>query len=121
MASGPGLQQVQRQALQQTQTLAPQLQQSLQLLQVSALELNQLVHEELQQNPLLEELPPDESPRAEAETSPPDSPEPVQSDVEFKHVDEGLAQEPQLTSIRVLMNQIDHGGLRQVADSRHPW
>jgi RNA polymerase sigma-54 factor len=64
MASGPGLHQVQRLSLQQV--LAPQLQQSLHLLQVPTLELRTLVHEELQQNPLLEELSKDE-PRVEAE------------------------------------------------------
>lgn len=64
--AGPGLQQVQRLSLQQI--LAPQLQQSLHLLQVSSLELNQLVHEELQQNPLLEEQPKDE-PRVEVDGS----------------------------------------------------
>ena len=62
--AGPGLQQVQRLSLQQI--LAPQLQQSLHLLQVSTLELQSLVHEELQQNPLLEDMPKDE-PRVEVE------------------------------------------------------
>jgi RNA polymerase sigma-54 factor len=66
MAQGPGLHQVQRLSLQQI--LAPQLQQSLHLLQVSSLELNQLVHEELQQNPLLEEQSKDE-PRVEVDGS----------------------------------------------------
>ncbi len=66
MAQGPGLHQVQRLSLQQI--LAPQLQQSLHLLQVSSLELNQLVHEELQQNPLLEEQPKDD-PRVEVDGS----------------------------------------------------
>lgn len=66
MAQGPGLHQVQKLSLQQI--LAPQLQQSLHLLQVAALELRTLVQEELQQNPLLEELPKDESP-VEAERS----------------------------------------------------
>jgi len=42
------------------QILAPQLQQSLHLLQVPTLELRSLVQEELQQNPLLEEIPKDE-------------------------------------------------------------
>ena len=64
--AGPGLHQVQRLSLQQI--LAPQLQQSLQLLQVSSIELNQLVHEELQQNPLLEEMSKDE-PQVEADGS----------------------------------------------------
>jgi RNA polymerase sigma-54 factor len=49
------------------QILAPQLQQSLHLLQVPTLELTALVHEELQQNPLLEEVSKEE-PRVEAET-----------------------------------------------------
>jgi len=56
--AGPGLHQVQRLSLQQI--LAPQLQQSLHLLQVPTLELRSLVQEELQQNPLLEEIPKDE-------------------------------------------------------------
>jgi RNA polymerase sigma-54 factor len=66
MAQGPGLHQVQKLSLQQI--LAPQLQQSLHLLQVSSLELNSLIHEELQQNPLLEESPKDE-PRVEVDGS----------------------------------------------------
>lgn len=50
-----GLQQVQKQA--QTLILAPQLRQSLKVLQVPALELRNTILEELQQNPSLEELP----------------------------------------------------------------
>lgn len=49
----------QRMALQQV--LAPQLQQSLALLQAPMLELNALVEQELQQNPVLEEAPPSEA------------------------------------------------------------
>jgi len=64
--AGPGLHQVQRLSLQQI--LAPQLQQSLHLLQVPTLELRSLVQEELQQNPLLEEVSKDE-PRVESESS----------------------------------------------------
>jgi len=66
MAQGPGLHQVQRLSLQQV--LAPQLQQSLHLLQVGTLELQSLVQEELQQNPLLEDVPNDE-PRVETESN----------------------------------------------------
>ena len=66
MAQGPGLHQVQRLSLQQI--LAPQLQQSLHLLQVPTLELRSLVQEELQQNPLLEEVSKDE-PRVEVEST----------------------------------------------------
>src|ERR1051325_11171215 len=64
--AGPGLHQVQRLSLQQI--LAPQLRQSLHLLQVPTLELRTLVQEELQHNPLLEEIPKEE-PRVEAETT----------------------------------------------------
>jgi RNA polymerase sigma-54 factor len=64
--AGPGLHQVQRLSLQQI--LAPQLQQSLHLLQVPTLELRTLVQEELQQNPLLEEIPKDE-PQVEVEAA----------------------------------------------------
>ncbi|MCX7915745.1 MAG: RNA polymerase sigma-54 factor, partial [Verrucomicrobiae bacterium] len=63
-----GLHQVQRLSLQQI--LAPQLQQSLHLLQVSTMELQSLIAEELQQNPLLEEVPKDEAPRIEVEPTP---------------------------------------------------
>ena len=66
MAQIPGLQQVQKLALQQI--LAPQLQQSLHLLQVPSLELTALVHEEMQQNPLLEEVPKEE-PNVEIENN----------------------------------------------------
>ena len=76
LMAGPGLQQVQRLSLQQI--LAPQLQQSLHLLQVPALELRSLVQEELQQNPLLEEVPKDE-PRVEVEPTA-DTPDAAKSD-----------------------------------------
>ena len=51
---GPGLQLTQR--LTQSLILAPQLQQSLALLQAPTLELKALVEQELQQNPVLEEM-----------------------------------------------------------------
>ena len=44
-------------ALKQTLTIAPQMQQSLALLQAPILELKALVEQELQQNPVLEEVP----------------------------------------------------------------
>src|SRR6266567_2248008 len=52
MAFGPQL----SQRLTQSLVLAPQLQQSLALLQAPTLELKALVEQELQQNPVLEEL-----------------------------------------------------------------
>src|SRR5947207_15063828 len=53
MAQGIGL----SQRLAQSLVLAPQLQQSLALLQAPTLELKALVEQELQQNPVLEEAP----------------------------------------------------------------
>ncbi len=53
-----GLQQVQRLSLQQT--LSPQMQQSLHILQIPAMELNALIRQELSTNPVLEESPPSE-------------------------------------------------------------
>ena len=50
---GPGMQQIQGMGLQQV--LAPQLQQSLQILQAATLELKNIVQQELQTNPVLEE------------------------------------------------------------------
>ena len=44
--------------LRQTTTISPQVQQSLQLLQTPALELQNLLQSELQTNPMLEEEPP---------------------------------------------------------------
>jgi RNA polymerase sigma-54 factor len=52
--SGPGLQQIQKQS--QSLVLAPQLRHSLKILQVPALELRSVIQEELQNNPLLEDL-----------------------------------------------------------------
>lgn len=53
--AGPGFEQTQK--LSQSLTLAPQLRQSLKILQVPAVELRTTILEELQSNPLLEELP----------------------------------------------------------------
>src|SRR6202045_2115951 len=51
--AGPGIHQFQNLSL--SQVLAPQLQQSLQILQAHALELRNIVQQELQTNPVLEE------------------------------------------------------------------
>jgi RNA polymerase sigma-54 factor len=51
--AGPGIHQLQNLTMQQV--LAPQLQQSLQILQAAALELRNIVQQELQTNPVLEE------------------------------------------------------------------
>jgi RNA polymerase sigma-54 factor len=67
--AGPGMQQTQNLALQQV--LSPQLQQSLLILQTPLLELRNLVQQEMETNPVLEELPdqPDADERSEAESS----------------------------------------------------
>jgi RNA polymerase sigma-54 factor len=51
--AGPGIQQLQHLSMQQV--LAPQLQQSLQILQAPTLELRNIVQQEIQTNPVLEE------------------------------------------------------------------
>ena len=51
--AGPGIHQFQNLTMQQV--LAPQLQQSLQILQAAALELRNIVQQEMQTNPVLEE------------------------------------------------------------------
>ncbi len=66
-AMAHGLQLSQR--LTQSLVLAPQLQQSLALLQAPTLELKALVEQELQQNPVLEEAPSTETDSAEKDTS----------------------------------------------------
>lgn len=67
--TGPGLSQNLRQRQTQSLVLAPQLRQSLKILQVAALDLRSEIQEELQSNPTLEELPPEHS-STEPETSP---------------------------------------------------
>src|SRR5271157_2424976 len=57
------------QRLTQSLVLAPQLQQSLALLQAPTLELKALVEQEMQQNPLLEEAPAPEMEQADKEGS----------------------------------------------------
>jgi RNA polymerase sigma-54 factor len=102
---GPGLQLSQR--LTQSLVLAPQLQQSLALLQAPSLELKALVEQELQQNPVLEEVPEQEmdvrekSPASEdsaggdeGETTPAtDFAEPPE-DVKFDAATERMANDP---------------------------
>jgi len=55
--SGPGFSQDLRQRQTQSLVLAPQLRQSLKILQVAALDLRSVIQEELQNNPTLEEMP----------------------------------------------------------------
>src|SRR5262245_55477006 len=58
--AGPGLNQSFHQRQTQQLVLAPQMRQSLKILQVAALDLRATVQEELQSNPTLEELPMDD-------------------------------------------------------------
>ncbi len=58
--SGPGLNQSFHQRQTQQLVLAPQMRQSLKILQVAALDLRTAIQEELQSNPTLEELPMDD-------------------------------------------------------------
>ena len=58
MAFEPKLQLGQRMA--QVQVMSPQMQQSLALLQAPLLDLRGMIDKELQENPVLEELPPEE-------------------------------------------------------------
>jgi RNA polymerase sigma-54 factor len=101
---GPGLQLSQR--LTQSLVLAPQLQQSLALLQAPSLELKALVEQELQQNPVLEEItepemeareksPGDEAAGGDEAETPtvPDFAEPPE-DVKFDAATERLANDP---------------------------
>jgi len=101
---GPGLQLSQR--LTQSLVLAPQLQQSLALLQAPSLELKALVEQELQQNPVLEEIsepemeareksPGDESAGGDEAETPTvtDFAEPPE-DVKFDAATERLANDP---------------------------
>src|ERR1700730_158037 len=71
--AGPGMHQTQNLSLQQV--LAPQLQQSLLILQAPLLELRNLVQQEMETNPVLEELadPPNPDTPAESETPPDDN------------------------------------------------
>ncbi|TVR50760.1 MAG: RNA polymerase sigma-54 factor [Puniceicoccaceae bacterium] len=65
--SAQGFSQELRQRQTQNLVLAPQLRQSLKILQVAALDLRQAIQEEIQTNPTLEELPSDDSSAEPAE------------------------------------------------------
>ena len=58
--SGPGFNQGLHQRQSQQLVLAPQMRQSLKILQVAALDLRATIQEELQSNPTLEEMPMDD-------------------------------------------------------------
>jgi RNA polymerase sigma-54 factor len=93
-----GLQLSQR--LTQSLVLAPQLQQSLALLQAATLELKALVEQEMQQNPVLEEVAPGERETADRESSEADQapetadPSEPPSDLSFDPATEKSSSEP---------------------------
>jgi RNA polymerase sigma-54 factor len=70
--SGPGYSHDLRQRKTQSLVLAPQLRQSLKILQVAAMDLRSEIQEELQSNPTLEELPSD-GVSLDQEKAPPDN------------------------------------------------
>ena len=92
-----GLQLSQR--LTQSLVLAPQLQQSLALLQAPTLELKALVEQELQQNPVLEEATAAEAEQVEKDTGDnptPDAVDPAEppADLAFDPASEKQSNEP---------------------------
>jgi RNA polymerase sigma-54 factor len=69
------------QKMSQRVVMTPLLQQAIQLLQLSTLELEQVVRKELEENPLLEEVPVENTETAEAPATPatPDAPAPAEA------------------------------------------
>jgi RNA polymerase sigma-54 factor len=102
-------------ALRQTQrvVMTPLLQQAIQLLQLSTLELEQVVRKELEENPLLEELPVDgaEGPApasADAAAEPPPTPPPAEPvSAETTTVDSERADDLPFDLSSVIFDQAD--------------
>ena len=86
---GQSLSQVQKMGL--SQTIAPQMQQSLHMLQIPTVELRQLVQQELQTNPILEEVPLEEELETDADSPEPDRVE-AQEDEKFEREFEELSR-----------------------------
>jgi RNA polymerase sigma-54 factor len=97
--SGPSFSHDLRQRQTQSLVLAPQLRQSLKILQVAALDLRSVIQEELQANPTLEELPMDgESVDKPSETEASDG------DASPSESDDGNASAPDESSAREEMD-----------------
>ena len=120
-----GLQQVQKQT--QSLILAPQLRQSLKILQVPTLDLRATILEELQTNPVLEELPGSEvSIEAESEasesegeeTSPDQEAEAIPTDLEQADATEGEAGEdgPSETAEEIDFGEDEFAILREMEE-----
>ncbi|MEO6003135.1 MAG: RNA polymerase factor sigma-54 [Opitutus sp.] len=97
--SGPSFSHDLRQRQTQSLVLAPQLRQSLKILQVAALDLRSVIQEELQANPTLEELPMDgESVDKPTET------EGVEGETSNSESDDGNASAPEDSTAREEMD-----------------
>src|SRR5216110_2756746 len=107
--AGHGMQQSQNLALQQI--LAPQLQQSLLILQTPLLELRNLVQQEIQTNPVLEELP--DEPGSDG----PNGAEPS-ADTNFKEEFEKLASLDEEWRDYMAQSSSYSGGSREARDKR---
>src|SRR5881398_3059984 len=107
--AGQGMRQTQNLALQQV--LSPQLQQSLLILQTPLLELRNLVQQEMETNPVLEDLPdePGADERSEAEPS---------SDDNFKDEFEKLASLDEEWRDYMAQSSSYSGGSREARDKR---
>ena len=97
--SGPSFSHDLRQRQTQSLVLAPQLRQSLKILQVAALDLRSVIQEELQANPTLEELPMD----GESVDKPSES-EGGDGDASPSESDDGNASAPEESSAREEMD-----------------
>src|SRR5215470_14192668 len=92
-------------ALRQTQrvVMTPLLQQAIQLLQLSTLELEQVVRKELEENPLLEELPVEGTDAPAPATTPPAEP----ASAETSTVDSERADDLPFDLSQVIFDQSD--------------
>lgn len=97
--SGPGFSHELRQRQTQSLVLAPQLRQSLKILQVAALDLRSVIQEELQSNPTLEELPMEgvSLDKPADESTPEDGGEPAEADGATTLSEAPTAAEPEST------------------------
>lgn len=103
--------------MRQTQRLVmtPQLQQAIQLLQLSTLELQEVVQEQLEANPFLEETPPDGSeapgdqatPGTVADLAPPTAAPPEPASKESSSVDEARVDEIPFDLTQAIFDQSD--------------
>jgi RNA polymerase sigma-54 factor len=106
--SGPGFSHDLRQRQTQSLVLAPQLRQSLKILQVAAQDLRSVIQEELQSNPTLEELTP-ETPGA-------DKPEKVEDDA-GGHESDDRREEMDFSKEFEILGKLDQDGRDYMANA----